>query len=191
MAMISLIAATNLIEEISKSDLDFQLREGDRILNNTHYFELSNLQNMVDYLSEVGVDGGEGEMTSSPRTPPGDRRSSTVTLLSLGDKRRGSVVSVVSTSSQNVVRLTVRTNRKRRLSCTSPVSVKLPIVIVTLHQDNQSQTLGQRVDPAWEKGYKNFKFRSESLLSYFILSRLKVEENNPREGKIFGETNSV
>ena len=124
---------------------------------------------MVNYLSDVGVDFGEGDMTGSPRTRPGDRRSSTVTLLSLGERRRGSVVSVVSTSSENVVRLRVRTNRKRRLSCTSPLSVNLPIVIVTLHQDNLSQTLAQRADPAWEKGYKNFKFRSENLLNYFIV----------------------
>ena len=164
-----LISATNLIEEISKSDLDFQLREGDKILNNTNYFELTSLQNMVNYLSDVGVDFGEGDMTGSPRTRPRDRRSSTVTLLSLGERRRGSVVSVVSTSSENVVRLRVRTNRKRRLSCTSPLSVNLPIVIVTLHQDSLSQTLAQRVDPAWEKGYKNFKFRSENLLNYFIV----------------------
>ena len=169
-----LIAATNLIEEISKSDLAFQLREGDKILNNRNYFELSNLQNMVDYLSEVGLEGGEGELTGpSPRTPPGDRKSSTVSLRSL---RRGSVVSVVSTSSENVVRLTVRTNRKRRLSLASPLLINLPIVIVTLHQDKQSQTLPQTVDPAWEKGYKNFKFRSENLSNYSILSGLSDAE---------------
>ena len=179
-----MIAATNLIEEISKSDLAFQLREGDKILNNSDYFELTKLQKMVDYLSEVGVedDGGEGEELRPGTAGGADRRSSTVTLLSLADKRRGSVVSVVSGSSQNVLRLTLRTNRKRRLSFASPDLVKLPIVVVTLHQDNHPQTLA---DPAWEKGYKNFKFRSENLLNFFILSGLKVEENNPREGERF------
>ena len=157
-----IISATNLIEEISKSDLDFQLREGDKILNNSDYFELSKLQNMVDYMSETEVDGGEGDLISPRIESGGERRSSVVTLLSLGEKRRGSVVSVVSTSSEAVVRLTLRTNRKRRLSFASPLSVKLPIVIVTLHQDSQLQTLAQSVDPAWEKGYKNFKFRSEN-----------------------------
>ena len=158
---VSVVAATNLIEEISKSDLDFQLREGDKILNNSNYFQLTKLQNMVDYLGEVGVeDGVEGELTS-PRTPPGgaDRKSSIASLLSLGERRRGSVVSLVSTTSENVVKLTVRTNRKRRLSFASPLSINLPIVIVTLHQDKHPQT--QRADPAWEKGYKNFKFRPE------------------------------
>ena len=165
-----MIAATNLIEEISKSDLDFQLKEGDKILNNSDYFELSKLQKMVDYLAEVGVAGDGGEMRSTKTAEEGDRRTSTVSLLSLADRRRGSVVSVVSTNSENVVRLTVRTNRRRRLSNVSPQSVNLPIVIVTLHQDQE--TLADSVDPAWEKGYKNFKFRSENLLNCFILSKL-------------------
>ena len=165
---VSMIAATNLIEEISKSDLDFQLREGDKILNNSEYFELTKLQKMVDYLSEVGVDdGGEGEILRPSTGTGGDRRSSTVSMLSLADKRRGSVVSMVSNSSEKVVRLTVRTNRKRRLSLVSPQSFNLPIVIVTLHQDKQPQTQARCADPAWEKGYKNFKFRSELCWTIF------------------------
>ena len=102
------------------------------------------------------------------------------------------MISVVSTSSENVLRMTVRTNRTRRLSVSSQLgSVNIPIVIVT-SDDSESHALRF----AWDKGYKNFKFRchdinvtaSQSVLSS---SYLQTDEINPRERAIFREENEV
>ena len=69
------------------------------------------------------------------------------------------MISVVSTSSENVLRMTVRTNRTRRLSVSSQLgSVNIPIVIVT-SDDSESHALRF----AWDKGYKNFKFRCHDI----------------------------
>ena len=152
----SLSVATNLIEEVSKSDLEFVLREGDKILNNGDYFHLTGLTKLHPL---------------RPLTPGPDRRTSIASVLSQAGGRRSSVISVVSTSSENVLKMTVMTNRTRRLSVTSQVtSVNIPLVIVTSHQSDTPAT-------AWDGGYKNFKFRCQTVVasqcSYKTNLRLK------------------
>ena len=167
----SFSVATNLIEEVSKSDLEFVLREGDKILNNGDYFHLTGLTKLNPL---------------RPLTPGPDRRTSLASVLSQAGGRRSSVISVVSTSSENVLKMTVMTNRTRRLSVSSQVtSVNIPLVIVTSHQSDSPAT-------AWDGGYKNFKFRCQSVIaSQLSYVTLQTEEVNPRERRVFREENVV
>ena len=160
-----------MIEEVSNSDLDFQLRQGDKILNNSQFFHITGLSK----LQALG-DCYDGDTMVNQ---PGDlRRGSTVSILSQAGGRRSSVISLVSNSGENVVKMTVRTNRTRRLSsvATQLATVNIPIVIVTAYRGEDLLTLAQRVSPVWDKGYRNFKFRwiffFNFILMYFEL-RLK------------------
>ena len=102
--------------------MDFQLRQGDKILNNSQYFQITGLSK----LQALG-DCYDGD--TMVNQPGNLRRGSTVSILSQAGGRRSSVISLVSNSGENVVKMTVRTNRTRRLSS---VATQLSLLVSTL-----------------------------------------------------------
>ena len=68
------LLATNLIEELSGNDLGFQLRQGDMLLNNSQYFQITNLTRLQKIMND---DDDDDKDPLSPRLKFKVRRKST------------------------------------------------------------------------------------------------------------------
>ena len=69
------LLATNLIEELSGNDLGFQLRQGDMLLNNSQYFQITNLTRLQKIMNDDDDDDDKDPL--SPRLNFKVRRKST------------------------------------------------------------------------------------------------------------------
>ena len=180
------LLATNLIEELSGNDLGFHLRQGDKLLNNSQYFQITNLTKLHKLVhNDDNDDVTDDEDAVSPRLKFKVRRKSAASVVTMSSPRRrvssGSVMSVVSNigdleaelsdmEEEEVLRLTVRSGT-RRYSAISAVSsdgglvtetLDIPIIVVTVPHDTEGED-GTKY--GWSsKGYKNFKFRFKSKL---------------------------
>ena len=178
------LLATNLIEELSGIDLGFHLRQGDKLLNNSQYFQITNLTKLHMMHNDEEEDGTTDEEDAvSPRLKFKVRRKSSASVLTMPSPRRrdssGSVMSVASNigegeedltdmEEEEILRLTVR-SRTRRYSGYSAVSVMsgpemidIPIIVVTVPHDTEGE---DETKYGWSsQGYKNFKFRFKSKL---------------------------
>ena len=186
------LLATNLIEELSGTDLGFHLRQGDKLLNNSQYFQITNLTKLHKFGQ---IDHEEDGMTDdeeavSPRLKFKVRRKSSASVLTMPSPRRrdsnGSVMSVAShigedeeddlmDMEEEILRLTVRSSTRRysgysAMSVMSgdggpvPEMIDIPIIVVTVPHDTEGEN---QTKYGWSsKGYKNFKFRCKSNLIF-------------------------
>ena len=202
------LLATNLIEELSGTDLGFHLRQGDKLLNNSQYFQITNLTKLQKF---GHIDDEEDGMTDeedavSPRLKFKVRRKSTASVLTMPSPRRrdsnGSVMSVAShigedeeddltDMEEEILRLTVR-SRTRRYSGYSAMSVMsgdggpvpemidIPIIVVTVPHDTEGEN---ETKYGWSsKGYNNFKFRFKSKLISNCYWLSKSQKGSQGEG---------
>ena len=194
------LLATTLIEELSGIDLGFHLRQGDKLLNNSQYFQITNLTKLHMVHIDEDEDGATDEEDAvSPRLKFKVRRKSSASVLTMPSPRRrdssGSVMSVASNigeeedltdmEEEEILRLTVR-SRTRSYSGYSAVSVMsvmsadegpgpemidIPIIVVTVPRDTERE---DETKYGWSsQGYKNFKFRFKSKLisNWYWLSK--------------------
>jgi len=198
------LLATNLIEELSGCDLGFLLREGDMLLNNHEYFQITGLSKLNKQSGDISDDDEDDFIT--PRQRFKVRRKSTASLLtrppSGSNIRPDSASSITSLASnyedindenddeEEIFKLTVRAN-SRRYSIVSLLdsgcgkkkeeSVKIPIVVVTAPQEttaNGNSTAG------WENGYDNFKFRLKKTMKEREAYLQKQLELQKRRGSL-------
>ena len=158
------LLATNLIEELSGNNLGFHLRQGDKLLNNSQYFHITNLTKLQKLGHNDDDDGvTDDEDAESPHLKFKVRRKSAASELTMASPRS---IGDLSDMEEEVLRLTVRSGTRRYSTMSEgglvTDTLDIPIIVVTGPHETEGED-GTKF--GWSsKGFKNFKFRFKSKL---------------------------
>ena len=185
------LLATNLIEELSGNDLGFHLRQGDKLLNNAQYFQITNLTKIhkLGHNDDDGVTDNEDAV--SPHLNFKVRRKSAASEMTMaGPRRRVSSIcdeADLSDLEEEVLRLTVRSGTRRYSAMSAASSdgglvtetLDIPIIVVTVPHETEGEDVTKY--GLSSTGFKNFKFRFKSKLImssvflFFVCVLFKIE----------------